>query len=191
MRSMQQQQRYWYCLLVTLTLVSAPSRAFTTLELKCQVCTRLVEHVRGNISAVSPARLVQVANFRLDGAGDRPKKMVPMASSQVYLSELLDTVCTKIDDYVRATHKSNGTLIVMPLLLNGAMNPLMSEVDVVADSDLNKSLKYYCDDIVDDIADDIIAFQQSGGNPDRMVYAMCTQAAQLCPADNDHNRPEL
>lgn len=156
-------------------------------QLKCEVCRCLVEQIKRNVSSVDSSQVVQVTNFRLDGDGNQPQKIVPKAQSQIYLTELMDSVCGMMDDYVRATFKNNGSLIVMPLLLNGQMNPLMSVVDVVQDSDLNKSLQYYCDDIVNDIEDDIIRLIKS--EDDHIVYSICTKVTQLCP--NKNNKIEL
>lgn len=175
-------------LYVFFALLLMPCIAVDTSQLKCQVCCRLVEEIQRNVSSVDPSYVVQVANFRLDGNGDQPKRTVPLARSQMYLTEVMDSVCEKMNDYVRATFKENGTLTVMPLLLDGKMNPLMNEVDVVQDSDLNKSLQYYCEDIVNDIEDDLISIIKSEDD-DKVVYSICTKVAKLCP--NRENKIEL
>lgn len=162
--------------------------AIDTLQLKCQVCRRLVEDIQLNVSSVDPLHVVPAANFRLDGNGDQSKSTVPLARSQLYLTDVMDSVCAKMKDYVRATYKTDGSLTVMPLLLNGQMNPLMSEVDIIQDSDLNKSVQYYCEDIVSDIEDDLISLIRSG-NDRNAVYDICTETAQLCP--NKDNKVEL
>ena len=56
---------------------------------------------------------------------------------------MLESICKTMDDYVRATYKSNGKLTLIKLIVDGGMNPLMNEVDVVQDGDLNKSLEYF------------------------------------------------
>jgi hypothetical protein len=49
-----------------------------------------------------------------------------------------------MDDYVRATYKTSGELTLLRLIgADGQMNPDLSHVDIVQDSDLNKSLKFY------------------------------------------------
>ncbi|XP_050539245.1 protein seele-like [Daktulosphaira vitifoliae] len=173
---------------ILLFIYVVPSFAVSTSELKCEVCCRLVELIQKNVSSVDPSRVVQVLNFRLDENGNNPSNIVPLSRSQIYLSEVMDSVCKQMSDYVRATFKENGTLTVMPLVLDGKMNPLMSEVDVIQDSDLNKSLEYYCDDIVDDIADDIYKIMKSENNKN-VVDAICTDTVNLCPIKK--NRVEL
>ncbi|XP_050530212.1 protein seele-like, partial [Daktulosphaira vitifoliae] len=162
--------------------------AFSTSELKCEICCRLVELIQKNISSVEPSRVSQVGNFRIDEKGNHQSNIVPLSRSQVYLSEVMDSVCKQMSDYVRAIFKENGTLIVMPLLVNGKMNPLMSDVDIVQDSDLNKSLEYYCDYIVDDIEEDVYRIIKTENN-ENIVDAICIDTIKLCPIYK--NRVEL
>lgn len=68
---------------------------------------------------------------------------IPYALSEMHISESLEKVCVGIDDYVRATRKDTGELILMKLIVDGKMNEEMSNVDIIQDGDLNKSLKYY------------------------------------------------
>lgn len=55
----------------------------------------------------------------------------------------MDTVCDKMEDYARAVYKSNGQLAVIPLFKDGKVNPILDEVNLVTDADLNKSLKHF------------------------------------------------
>lgn len=49
-----------------------------------------------------------------------------------------------MDDYIRATYKTSGELTLLRLIgPDGQMNPDLNRVDIVQDSDLNKSLKFY------------------------------------------------
>lgn len=69
---------------------------------------------------------------------------IPLAQSEVHISDVLDSICDKMSDYVRATYKSNGQLTILNLMSpSGSMNPEMSKVDIIQDGDMNKSLKYY------------------------------------------------
>ena len=66
------------------------------------------------------------------------------ARSEMYLTEVLETVCSKMDDYIRATYKTSGELTLLRLIgPDGQMNPDLNCVDIVQDSELNKSLKFY------------------------------------------------
>lgn len=86
---------------------------------------------------------MDVGGYHLDVGGGYKKKIKPQAKSEIYLSDYVDEVCDRMDDYVRATWKENGTLMIMNLITAAGLNPLMSDVDVIQDDDLNKSLKFY------------------------------------------------
>lgn len=166
-----------------------PCIAIDPASLRCEVCFRLVEEIQRNISSLNPTDVMQVySNFQLDGNGDQIKHTVPLARSQIYLSEVMDYVCAKMDDYVRGVFKENGTLTVMPLILDGKLNPLISVVDVIQDTDLNLSLQYHCDDIVNDIEEDIINMIQSRDD-DHVIYSICNKVTQSCPSKD--NKVEL
>lgn len=69
---------------------------------------------------------------------------MPYSTSEIFLTETLEKVCDKMDDYVRATYKASGELTIFKIVSDdGKMNPEISNVDIIQDSDLNKSLKFY------------------------------------------------
>lgn len=93
---------------------------------------------------MDPKKKVEVGGYTLDEKGNTRVKSIPQLKSEVFLSDMLDSICDKMDDYVRATWKSNGQLTLLRLMdKNGNMNPDMSRVDIIQDGDLNKSLKFY------------------------------------------------
>lgn len=101
------------------------------------------------MKATDNSKTVKIGGHRLDPEGNyNAPKTVPLAQSEIYLSEVIDTVCDKMDDYVRGFWKSNGTLTILKMVSDGKMNPYMNELDFVQDEDLNRSLKYYVSTLV-------------------------------------------
>lgn len=159
-------------------------------ELKCKVCTSIIDEIQKNISRVDVTRKINVGGFRLDNEGNYDEKVVPYWKSEIYLTEMLDDICNVMENYVRATHKANGSQTIISLLADGGMNPLMSEVDLVQDTDLNKSLKYHCEDIVDEyletLMDELRAERQN------LSAKICGEVAQLCDQEViEHPADEL
>lgn len=104
------------------------------------VCEKCILEVTKAVSALDSNIKVEVGGHRLDKDGNFKRKEVSQSKSEVVLSEILETICNKMDDYVRAIWKSNGTLTILPLVESiGDFDKL----DIVQDDDLNKSLKYY------------------------------------------------
>lgn len=84
----------------------------------------------------------------MDSDGNAIGKSVPMAKSETYLSEVMESICEKMEDYLKATYKKTGKLTLMKIMVDGKMNPESSLVDFVQDGDLNKSLGHYVSDCV-------------------------------------------
>lgn len=107
------------------------------------VCQASLQELDAKVKKIDPSKKVDVGGYRLDADGNYRQKTVSQAKSETHLSELVDEVCEIMDDYVRARWKSNGTLTVIKLITDAGMNPEFSNVDVIQDDDLNKSLKFY------------------------------------------------
>ena len=57
---------------------------------------------------------------------------------------VVETVCKGFEDYAQAKYKSSGEPTIIRLMTHeGNMSPLMSQVDMVPDEDLNTRLKFY------------------------------------------------
>lgn len=69
---------------------------------------------------------------------------VPYARSQLYLSEVMDRVCSSFKDYTLANYKSSGTPTLLRVVTHdGNMNPEMSNVDIVPSPESNGKLAFY------------------------------------------------
>lgn len=68
---------------------------------------------------------------------------VPLAKSEIYISETLDEVCAAFDNYAKATYKNSGNLVLVDLQNPfNDKSPKMDQVNFIQDGDLNKSLKF-------------------------------------------------
>ncbi|CAH0550048.1 unnamed protein product [Brassicogethes aeneus] len=153
-------------------------------ELKCLVCKQTVEELSNAVNALDPSKKVDVGGYRLDGEGNFKHKTISQKKSELKLSELVEQVCEKMDDYVRAFDKTTEELLLFKLMTNdGKMNPKMSEVDIVQDDDLNKSLKYNCEVLVEEHEEEIIQlYKQEHQNIENEV---CVSLTNLCPKNNE------
>ncbi|XP_012253703.1 protein seele [Athalia rosae] len=148
-------------------------------HLKCLVCRTTIDEVETELGKIDPTASIDVGNYRLDATGNVKKKTIPLARSEVHISDMLDSICKKLDDYVRARYKSTGELTILRIMSpDGGMNPDFSKVDIVQDEDLNKSLKFYCEGIVEEFEDDIVKLFSQGERD--IDVKVCTDVAQFC-----------
>ncbi|XP_063700596.1 protein seele [Culicoides brevitarsis] len=175
--------------LMTTFLVVVSNASKDHRDIKCHVCKATINEMDLAISKVDPTKKVEVGNFRLDTSGSSTSRKIPLTKSEMYLTELMETICDKMDDYARARYKSNGKITVLKLVSEtGGMNPEMSKVDFVQDEDLNKSLKHLCLEILEDFEEPVVKMYMSEQMPKDPEYELCSKTAQLCddkPLDDD------
>lgn len=173
------------------------------------VCEASIQELSEAVQNVDKSQTVKIGGHRLDPQGNyNAPKTVPVAHSEIFLSELMESICQKMDDYVRGLWKSNGTLTIMKMVSSdGKMNPHMSEVEFVQDDDLNKSLKYYvsvyqcvfslspvwncfqCETIIEEFEENIIKYYQK--EEDNIETKFCIEESQICPPKGSLPKKEL
>ncbi|KAG5317039.1 CNPY1 protein, partial [Acromyrmex heyeri] len=172
-------------------------------HLKCLVCRAAMNELENEVLKANPNKLVNVGNFRMDADGNTIYKKVPLGRSETHISILLDNICEKLSDYVRATRKSDNQLMIFNLMSpSGGMNPIMSEVDIIQDGDLNKSLEHYvsavyyvlyllnvlssliwinrfqCSAVVEEFEEDIVSLYVNGISNKKKE--LCTKISNMC-----------
>ncbi|KAJ9586279.1 hypothetical protein L9F63_020073 [Diploptera punctata] len=170
-----------YSLLVSflLTCFTFISAEIDSKNIRCLVCRNVIEEIDNIIQKVDPKKTIEVGGYRLDAAGNQKQKTVSYARSEMHISEVLDTVCNKMDDYVRATYKTSGELTLLRIIgPDGQMNPELSRVDIIQDGDLNKSLKFYCEGIVEEYEENLMRL--FGRDANNIDIKLCSQEAELC-----------
>lgn len=165
------------------TLAFVNSTEIDSKFLRCLVCRSTMDELKAELGKLDPSIQIEIGNYRMDAEGNTIMKKLPAARSEIHISDTIDEICEKMSDYVRATNKITGQLTILNLMSpTGGMNPAMSEVDLIQDSDLNKSLKYYCEGIVEEFEDSIISLFREGDTEVRRK--LCTDTAQLCSPDD-------
>ncbi|CAA9994591.1 unnamed protein product [Nesidiocoris tenuis] len=131
-----------------------------------------------DVDTVDPSKTIHVGEFMLDHKGDRPEKKIELRRSEIYLTELMERVCDKMDDYVRAIMRDSGKLVVIPLIVDGMMNSIIGDAHIIQDGDLNKSLKFYCQNIVEEYDE---GFTKHFGLRDAdLSDKICWEYSKLC-----------
>ncbi|XP_063835918.1 protein seele [Ostrinia nubilalis] len=165
-------------------LFAAVSARIDPKNLQCLVCRTTFEELNDAIKKIDKWKKVDVGNFRMDAAGNTLQDKVPAHRSAVYISEMIDGICKKMDDYVRVYYKSTGKLAIMQLVMpSGTMNPEFSKTTFVTDDDLNKSLEYYCERMFEANEDEITDLYKNRPEDDVMPDAekeICFKQAGYC-----------
>ncbi|XP_055916855.1 protein seele [Eupeodes corollae] len=148
-------------------------------EVKCLVCKATVQEMEEAVSKIDPQRVVEVSGFRIDDKGNLISKTAKYSKSETYLTELMETVCSKIDDYVKVTRKKTGKLELLKMSTDG-LSSAMTEFDFIQDGDLNKSLPHYCLEILEDQEDAFLKSFMSETLESDLDIRICSQKTNYC-----------
>ncbi|KAM9308675.1 protein canopy homolog 1 [Gastrophryne carolinensis] len=65
----------------------------------CGACRALVDELQYEIRKVNPSKTIDVGSFRINPDGTQVQNKVPLVKSEVYLTEILERICDRMDDY--------------------------------------------------------------------------------------------
>lgn len=153
-----------------------------------------VEEIIAAQAKVDPKKKAEVKSGRFKADGTPSGTLIEYRKSEQYLTELFEGdegICKTMDDYAKAKYKSNGELTVLKMMIDNGMNPLMSEVDFVQDQDLNKSLKHYCLEILDEFDEVFLDYFMADSLPDGVIEKICVERSKLCNKDEPEQEDYL
>lgn len=162
-------------------------------RVKCLTCQATVDEIRIAQAKVDPKKKAEVKSGRLTLDGTPSGTLIELRKSEQYFTELFegdDGICKTMDDYAKAKFKSNGRLTVLKMMTDTGMNPLMSEVDFVQDQDLNKSLKHYCLELLDEFDEIFLEYFMADSLPSDVVDKICSERTRVCSEEAEDEEPE-
>lgn len=145
----------------------------------CGACRALVDELQHEIRKVNPSKTIDVGSFRISPDGTQVQNKVALVKSEVYLTEVLESICEKMDDYSlyydpKTKEKSFKRFAPrdsedLPSLdfNNFQFNP--------ADG---SPLKFACERVVEEHDEEILSLvTQEASN---FAYKLCTEIAGFC-----------
>ncbi|CRK89104.1 CLUMA_CG002494, isoform A [Clunio marinus] len=162
-------------------------------RVKCLTCRATVDEIRIAQSKVDPKKKAEVKSGRFQVDGTTSGQLIEYRKSEQYLTELFEGdegICKVLDDYAKAKYKTDGRLTVLKMFDDFGMNPLTSQVDFVQDQDLNKSLKHYCLEILDEFDELFLEYFMADSLPDNLVDAICVERSKLCKEDDEQEEED-
>jgi len=161
----------------------AKNKLFTSAKLKCLVCKNMIDEFEWAFSQTNPDKVVDVGSSRILPSGDTQKKLVKYLRSKAQLDDLVDTICSdQMSDYAQARWKeSKEATIIRIIRHDGGMNPLMAMADMVPDDQLNTRLQYYCESIISEEEDHVLAvFADPKSSREEKMEDLCTKRTGIC-----------
>lgn len=158
-------------------------------EKKCLVCQQVMKDIVKSIQEENPHKTIQVGSFRIEPDGSQKQNTIKYAGSEVHLQEMFENICDKMNDYAQARHKQTKKLAILNL---AAQINELQDYDLIRDPDLNRSLKFYCESIIEDFEDSILeTFKASSViTAEEAINKVCFESSEFCTGENEEENLE-
>uniref|UniRef100_A0A3B4AFR7 DUF3456 domain-containing protein n=1 Tax=Periophthalmus magnuspinnatus TaxID=409849 RepID=A0A3B4AFR7_9GOBI len=168
---------------VLLSILLSSSKAKRNTVVYCSACRAIVDEMSFSISQIDPKKTVNVGSFRLSPDGTIKDKKVPLARSEVHLSELLDGVCDRMNDY--ALYEDPETQEKRYRRFAPRADQDMSDLPDFKNFKFEgpeaNALKFACETIREELEDDIIALlQKDSGRVQQELCSNISGTKTLC-----------
>ncbi|XP_059151199.1 protein canopy homolog 2-like isoform X2 [Physella acuta] len=142
----------------------------------CTVCRVLVREVEWLISQVDPKKSIQVGSFRVDPNGNQKIKDKQYARSELHLEEVVESVCEKMNYYSWLAFDDGTGQMVRTTGFDGKQ---LDKKNLNLDSEKGKTLKYQCDDFLENHEEELISLFQLENVSD-YEKLICSEKLEVC-----------
>ncbi|XP_072296667.1 protein canopy-1 [Eucyclogobius newberryi] len=171
---------WWFRVSVMLLSVLFSCRAKRDAVLYCSACRAIVDEMSFSISQIDPKKTINVGSFRLSPDGTVKDKKVPLARSEVHLSELLDAVCDHMNDYALHHDPETQEKRYRRFAPRGGqdMGDLPDFKNFQFEGPEANALKFACESVREELEDDIITLLKD--QTDHVEQELCGPGTGYC-----------
>nr|XP_016849719.1 PREDICTED: protein canopy homolog 1 isoform X3 [Anolis carolinensis]XP_016849720.1 PREDICTED: protein canopy homolog 1 isoform X3 [Anolis carolinensis] len=126
-------------------------------EVFCGACKALADELAYDIKKIGPKRTVNSGTYRINPDGTRGKKKIPFAKSETFLTDVLEKICDRMNDYQLQDDPVTQKKIFKRYAPRKD-EPIYAEYKkYFFYSDAYKPLKYACETIIEQYEDEIFS----------------------------------
>ncbi|XP_013922898.1 PREDICTED: protein canopy homolog 1 [Thamnophis sirtalis] len=147
-------------------------------------CKALADELEYEIKKIGPRRTVNSGTFRLNPDGSRGKKKIPFAKSETFLTDILENICDRMNDYKLEDDPVTKKKIFKRYAprKDEEIYPIYKQYFFY--SDAYKPLKYACETIIEQYEDEI--FSVITRESHSLADKLCIEKSGLCQEDETH-----
>ncbi|KAM9514667.1 protein canopy homolog 2 isoform 2-T2 [Guaruba guarouba] len=166
------------CLGLAAALLLPTACARRSQDLHCGACRALVDELEWEIAQVDPRKTIQMGSFRINPDGSQSVVEVPYARSEAHLTELLERVCERMQEYGERLDPGTQRRSYVRVLSRDGTKLELSGVSI--HGDVASSLKFACESIAEEYEDELIEFLSH--EADNVKDRLCSKRTGLFPA---------
>ncbi|XP_005986291.1 protein canopy homolog 2 [Latimeria chalumnae] len=164
----------YLCIFLVLWLHKASARK--SQDLYCGACRALVDELEWEILKVDPKKTIQTGSFRINPDGSQSITEVPYARSEGHLTEVLERICEKMQEYGEKVEPSTHRKTYVRVLSRDGKKMDLSGTKF--DGDVTSALKFACESIAEEYEDELIEFFSH--EAENVKDRLCSKRTDLC-----------
>ncbi|XP_042327361.1 protein canopy homolog 1 isoform X1 [Sceloporus undulatus] len=148
-------------------------------------CKALADELAYDIKKIGPKRTVNSGTYRINPDGTRGKKKIPFAKSETFLTDVLEKICERMNDYQLQDDPVTKKKIFKRYAPRKD-EPIYAEYKkYFFYSDAYKPLRYACETIIEQYEDEI--FSLIAQEADFLADKLCIEKSGLCEKPEMHS----
>nr|XP_033787513.1 protein canopy homolog 1 isoform X2 [Geotrypetes seraphini] len=147
--------------------------------LYCGACRALVDELLYEIKKVNPKKTTEVGSFRIFPDGTQEKNKIPLAKSESYLTEVLENICDRMNDYsLHVDPETQEKSYKRFAPRDGEQMGTINFNSFQFNPDTSNYLKFACESVVEDHEDEILSLIAQ--EADSLADKLCVKKSGFC-----------
>jgi len=170
----------WFVLVALVLKLVSVCNAKRNQAVYCGACIAMVDEMNWDIDHVDKKSTIQVGSFRVDPKGNQGLREIPLARSEVHLTELLEEVCNRMSNYGESDDEITGNKNYIRTSSRDGAGIALTNFRV--SSETSSQLKFACETLVEEYEEDVLsAFKTS---KDYITNHLCVDTMDVCKPNN-------
>ncbi|XP_010366456.2 protein canopy homolog 1 [Rhinopithecus roxellana] len=169
--------------LLALLLGPALARGARDPEVFCGACRALMDEVEHDITKARQKK-AKVGSFRINPDGTQERRKIPLAQSEAFLTDLLEKVCERMNDYKLEEDPVTKERTFKRFAPRKGDRIYQEFKKLYFYSDAYRPLKFACETIIEEYEDEI--FSLIAQEAHYLADKLCSEKSDLCETSTNH-----
>uniref|UniRef100_A0A4X2KNX2 Canopy FGF signaling regulator 1 n=2 Tax=Vombatus ursinus TaxID=29139 RepID=A0A4X2KNX2_VOMUR len=143
-------------------------------------CRALMDEVEYDVMKARQKKGVRVKSYRIRPDGTQERTKIPLAQSEAFLTEVLETVCERMNDYKLEDNSENGERKFKRFAPRKGDKIYKEFKRFYFYSDAYRPLKFACETIIEKYEDEIFSLVAQEAN--HLADKLCSEKSDICDA---------
>uniref|UniRef100_A0AAA9SHH5 Canopy FGF signaling regulator 1 n=1 Tax=Bos taurus TaxID=9913 RepID=A0AAA9SHH5_BOVIN len=149
----------------------------------CGACRALMDEVEHDVTKARQEK-TKVGSFRINPDGTQERRKIPLAQSEAFLTDLLDKVCERMNDYRLEEDPVTKEKTFKRFAPRKGDKIYKEFKKFYFYSDAYRPLKFACETIIEEFEDEILSLITQEAH--QLADTLCGEKSGLCETPTNH-----